>query len=97
MIAEEGNLFCVRLDFTVINYTSVDGLVQILPKLGDRIALKVFVDEEIKKKQESRFQEKERKTKLIQTLRAKLGIVKTRHCHDTVPTEFQDKCTSESS
>ncbi|KAL3866620.1 hypothetical protein ACJMK2_043904 [Sinanodonta woodiana] len=58
---------------------SVDDLVQILPKLGDRITLKLFVDEEFKKKQESKYQGKERKTKLIQSLCAKLGIVKTRH------------------
>ncbi|KAL3885449.1 hypothetical protein ACJMK2_025636 [Sinanodonta woodiana] len=86
-----------KLDLTVISCMSVDDLVQILPKLGDRIALKLFVDEEIKKKQESQYQGKERKTKLIQSLCAKLGIVKTRHCHDTAPAEFQDKCISESS
>ncbi|KAL3885738.1 hypothetical protein ACJMK2_025781 [Sinanodonta woodiana] len=60
---------------------SVDDLVQILPKLGDRIALKLF----------------ERKTKLIQSLCAKLGILKTIHCHDTAPAEFQVKHISESS
>ncbi|KAK3600214.1 hypothetical protein CHS0354_019840 [Potamilus streckersoni] len=42
-----------KLDLTVISYMSVDDLMQILPKLGDRIVLKVFLDEEIKKKQES--------------------------------------------
>ncbi|KAL3879034.1 hypothetical protein ACJMK2_031348 [Sinanodonta woodiana] len=57
---------------------SVDDLVQILPKLGDRIALKLFVDEEIKKKQELQYQGKERKkerhTKLIQSLCVKLAL-----------------------
>ncbi|KAL3876490.1 hypothetical protein ACJMK2_034333 [Sinanodonta woodiana] len=57
---------------------SVDDLVQILPKLGDRIALKLFVDEEIKKKQELQYQWKERKAKLIQSLCAKLCIQNSR-------------------
>ncbi|KAL3864152.1 hypothetical protein ACJMK2_005858 [Sinanodonta woodiana] len=37
------------------------------------------------------------KTMLIQSLCAKLGIINTRHCHDTAPKESQDTCTSESS
>ncbi|KAL3854256.1 hypothetical protein ACJMK2_013574 [Sinanodonta woodiana] len=65
-----------QLDLTVISY------MQIFPKLGDRTALKLFVGEEFKKKKESQYQGKERKTK---------------HCHDRAPAEFQDKRISESS
>ena len=70
---------------TIIKNMSEGDLVEFLPTIGDRMSVKLFVDEQLKKM--SAHAKSDKKKKLMRNLRKKLGIIRKEECEGSTESD----------